>query len=444
MSTLFDAKSLLEQHHEFAHNLQCSRCQRKFDKQDVLDEHYLTHVFHCDTCGSKFNDPEQLTEHESFSHRFKCRRCPSRFSTSKDRKKHVEDVHVLECPSCSNKFNTESALLEHHATAHSFSCKECKAVFESSVNLDQHVTNFHTFKCERCKGSIFKTSAALKNHDDIAHTSPCAYCPQKFKLPQDLRLHIISKHFMKCGKCTGMYFCELKSLNEHVTAVHSTVQPKPVLDVATQTKMLRRKECPECEGSSFDSLASLEKHRSQAHRIACPHCEKVFKTSAEVVKHSNLEHMLKCTECSGLFEDQEKLTKHTAKTHLPTWTPVPAPPIEPQPTKKNPGLVGYEDSSSSASDEDELLDPQSTTQSNHMPGLEMKETGTQTTIYECDECDAIFEKEVEIELHKKHSPFHGPRALECTECRILFSNQIELLRHIESKLHRTKWVLSMI
>ena len=76
---------------------------------------------------------------------------------------------------------------------------------------------------------------------------------------------------------------------------------------------------------------------------------------------------------------------------------------------------------------------------------EYKAAATQTTAYTCDECPGVFDTEADLEFHMEHSPFHGTPGLICTECHIgPFQDQIELLRHIQSKPHKTQWVLSMV
>lgn len=115
-------------------------------------------------------------------------------------------------------------------------------------------------------------------------------------------------------------------------------------------------------------------------------------------------------------------------------------------TQAEPILLRLEnDTSSSTTSEDLVYSPATAPQIYQLPVGPMKETATQTELRKCTECgiDEFF-TEAQYKVHMKHSPFHGKPDYGCTECRIMFKNQIELLTHIESKPHRTRWVLSII
>lgn len=181
----------------------------------------------------------------------------------------------------------------------------------------------------------------------------------------------------------------------------------------------------------------------------------------DLTSHIMRTHFLRCKQCPGLrFATMKELSEHTAAKHMPVAVISTA--TQTEPTKdsviaKNLGVNQYSSESSDESFQSADSQPESEIQQVYtLPIYETRaaqtctlttyETeATQTTAYQCHECIGVFDMEADLEFHMEHSPFHGPRDLMCTECHIgPFQNQIELLKHIESKPHKTQWVLSMV
>jgi uncharacterized C2H2 Zn-finger protein len=233
--------------------------------------------------------------------------------------------------------------------------------------------------------------------------------------------HYVAKHTFRCKECSAT-FDSSKDLDVHNISSHTF-------------------KCNRCKGISFESSVALKKHEETAHTLLCPNCPQRFQVPSELSDHIIETHLLQCKKCPDVyFTSAEAKKEHKCTIDRAPQSQISNAATQTDPPEtENSGLNGYASSEASYVTSKEII-----AQVYEFPRTEFKEVATQTNIYECEECDAFFEKEEEIELHKNHSPFHGPRALGCTECLLLFPNQIELLRHIESKPHRTRWVLSMI
>lgn len=464
--TFFEIYSAFKSHEYNTHTYLCPQCPERYELGSNLTNHMLScHTFECKECGGSFGSAEKLGRHFESTHQYNCEKCKDTpFESSSALKRHEDDAHTYLCPECPQRFQVVGGLTKHIIRSHSFRCRECGGNFDSSKFLNLHVKNDHkqTILTE-CEGPFFASSTAMQSHDENAHAKTCPNFPRKFTAV-DLAKHFISSHTMNCENCPDTHFASLEAKTHHEAVTHRQSLSQPISSAsnsglplkvpcpsckASFESAVRLKEyqtsalnlsCSQCVGSSFDTLGTLKRHYDTTYH--CPLCDTTFETrhTEGIRLHAADCHMSKCTVCSGFFTDQETLRKHIAQRHdstsSTTTTKIETPEMG---HKKDSYLVDVSILDSDASEE--FVDaPLSPYQIYCLP----TETGTQTQLFDCKQCSAVFEKQSELDVHNRHSPFHGERVTRCIECNLLFPDQIQLLRHIESKPHGTRWVLSMI
>lgn len=416
----FDMRANFNAHYSANHSFQCQKCHSTFDTLEILNVHVARmHVFDCEKCRLQFDSTALLSQHFASTHVFKCSSCSEEFGTADACAKHTNTQHEIKCPTCKRTFDTPLALLEH-AKAHVYRCYECKGGFDSKLELNKHRTSAHAVlaKCEFCP-ALFKSEEDLAEHapqhqstssEDRQLKYLCPNCAEEYESLVNLTVHIINAHFLRCKKCPDFRFISLQELAEHTASTHPPVE--------VLSKAVVQYPCSTCS-TSYESSVDLANHVLQAH-------------------------FLRCKQCSGLrFSTLQELSEYTAQMHMPV-------PISSTGTQtesdnvlnKKLGLEEYHTDTSS----DQSFQSAKSSEPLVTQILQHYESKVvQTTEYRCDECETVFEDEEELEVHMEHSPFHGEPGLFCTECFIgPYQNQIELLKHIESKPHKTKWVLSMI
>jgi hypothetical protein len=261
-----------------------------------------------------------------------------------------------------------------------------------------------------------------------------------------------------CPEAFAKHFVTESALDKHQLDAHAQskleeAERKAGLRVSpdprTQNSLLN---CDVC-GGFFHSTALLQDHKRKWHTIRCDDCFGViFKDSDGLKKHQKEVHILPCTTCGERFFHGMLAPAHSGRCLK----------CEMKPNRTFVDLLGLGDTSdldtsnvsttpSGVAPSSEYHTAPSPTRSSLAPekpnSAESKhcyvEASTQTTIYNCDACVTVFENDEDLENHIKSSTFHEPRILDCYECSLPFPDQIALLKHLESKPHKTLWVLSM-
>lgn len=482
----FDMRTKFTAHCDAKHSFECKKCRSTFDTPEVLNMHVARiHVFDCEKCGLQFDSTELLSRHFVSTHIFKCSSCSEEFETADVCAKHSHAQHNIMCPTCKKTFATPLALLVH-AKTHVYRCHECKGRFDSRLELNRHRTSTHPtlIKCEICP-ALFKSGEDLAEHglqhhsaDQMAPTSSndrqmkylCPNCAEEYDSLVNLTLHISNAHFLRCKMCPGLRFTSLHEFSEHTAQAHPVVEAKSSNDdnncpdcskpfetpamLVVHFTAAHFLECAVCPSALFPSEQALDEHVKSLHlsetessnpivKYSCPTCSTSYDSAIDLAHHVLRAHFLRCTQCSGLrFSTLQELSEHTVQTHMPVLISSTGTQTEPENFLAE--KLGLDKYCTDTSDESFQSTTSQQPPLNH--NLQQYESKmVQTAEYRCDNCVAVFEDEEELEVHMEHSPFHGEPALFCTECYIgPYQDQIELLKHIESKTHKTKWVLSMI
>ncbi|CZR69480.1 uncharacterized protein PAC_19380 [Phialocephala subalpina] len=440
-------------HYQSTHVTTCSRCHAEFTSQELLRVHFArAHVFPCEKCGLKCDSSAELSEHFAETHIFKCTACHEKFSTVEGRERHHRFHHEIECPNCSEKLETPLALLEHLRT-HVHRCVDCDSGFDSQAKLEKHKEEWHTnvkskLKCSGC-AETFESPVLLLEHSKSAHRIQCEKCNGTFSDEETLSSRELAHHttILKCPMC-NIEAENNNGLTDHVAQAH----PKAAL-LDSHLVIIKCEECAALFRTSEDLAEHIKLHRLATSgqdvpsKYKCINCEKDFGSQMDLATHILHAHFLRCKQCTGLrFASLQELSEHTAKMHMPVPVLSSSTQTDPVPDPVRTAELGLEsyNTSTDTSSEDSFHDAP-LPQTYALPQTEINELATQTTEHRCDACVAMFDNEEELDQHLENSPFHGPPALHCDECQIgPFRDQLELLKHIESKPHETKWVLSII
>ncbi|KIY64141.1 hypothetical protein CYLTODRAFT_113225 [Cylindrobasidium torrendii FP15055 ss-10] len=329
----------------------CSQCRRSFTTKSTLHSHCIEQDDHlyCADCKHLFFDAAFLSKHLAstahvvgggpepvtcyFCHRdyvhwgrmlchclklddhFFCNiECGRIFATAPQLQQHMKDTghrHEAKYDSQFDGYDT-------------FRCKRCVLYFESKADMDTHLDRMHNWCFECARG--FKSTAHRDQHkDSIAHkprTIKCALCPQLFKEPSSVALHVES------GECTAGLdrrqvtqavqalkvrpsiligddsdsdenageisdVTEIFSSATAASAITSLSYGTVTAEVATEDAFNGISyECPTCE-RTFGTLASLNLHlKSAAHdsdKFKCPDCSTQFTLLSGLIQHLESE-----------------------------------------------------------------------------------------------------------------------------------------------------------
>jgi DNA-directed RNA polymerase subunit RPC12/RpoP len=409
-----------------------------FDTRADFTTHFsATHSFKCDLCSTTFDTLANKEDHTRASHI--CAKCQAIFGNQESLKVHVAQAHVFLCEKGQQHFDSTAQLAEHYTATHIFKCLSCNEEFETATARTKHRHAQHELKCPDCQGT-FDTSSALLKHGK-SHWYHCEKCSAAFETKLALSEHNTSGHSLKCSKCVQV-FESIASLVDHAS-IHA------------QGGLIKSELCPAFFKTSNAHTDHTKEHESTSTptkknglKYSCPNCEKEYTSVIDLTGHIMHAHFLQCKQCPGLrFASLQELSEHTAAKHMPV--PVVSTATQTEPTKdivlaKSLGIDTYNSYSSDESFQSAHSSQQTPiAQVYTLPVYETKEV--QTTKYRCGNCVGAFDTEEDLALHIDNSPFHGTPDLSCTECHIdPFQNQIELLKHIESKLHKTQWILCVV
>jgi hypothetical protein len=475
----------LSMHNTAVHTLPCSSCKKTFRSTKALEAHNdKAHRWRCEECDRTFKECVARDAHfkSSLAHNIICPSCKMLFKSQAVFQKHQLAAHETQCQRCEKKKTVDTKVLEHHTkNVHCIACQHCAMTFCTHEALQTHSLESHRFECSKCS-LTFPTRPALQEHHDEAHVFGYSTCLQNFDNGGDRSEHVKSMHSIECNKHTEpmlsgaplilhekqptkqetITVSSFQTSNQVFTVHEELGYDENVLDIFSSSGPFdsspnqldhfglmhdtRRVEeivtLVETSGIEMMGLSSLETTKSDsstdcsisrpslglpAVTLRCPSCTHQPDDLQTFLEHYHFVHMFNCFDCGATFDNTTLLENHEASTHLSK-----VPKFDPDTGNKISGSYSPDFSLSNLPPAYQLAE------------IEARQTGTQTTLYPCGECAAVLESEQEFEIHMKHSPFHGKEALSCIECMLHFPNQIKLLQHLDSKLHRTKWVLVMV
>ncbi|XP_066993964.2 zinc finger protein 62 homolog isoform X2 [Anabrus simplex] len=204
---------------------------------------------------------------------YDCSICSRKFHYSGSRDKHIlmhsrDETNGWKCIVCGEQFFQPKLLLKH-MTQHEpeVKCHLCNEIFSKQSFLKAHLKSHISeegrkrFKCNLC--SVYcSTPSGLRVHHRI-HTGErpysCALCSKKFKRLQAVKKHVLVVHrgsaleYRKCCDCP-MKFSNAGNLLRHFLRIHRHV---------------RRYVCGVC-GSRYGQNQDLRRHFKVKHQMEMP------------------------------------------------------------------------------------------------------------------------------------------------------------------------------
>ncbi|XP_052000078.1 uncharacterized protein LOC127656002 [Xyrauchen texanus] len=406
----------------------CKFCTKSFSRPRYLRRHILTHTevkpYRCKTCESCFSRYDHLKLHQT-----RCRG-KSRLEvrvvkmsldslTTSCQSKEQQENEALQCKICSKQLSTLSDLKSHmtmlHITDKPFPCKRCGKSYSSIKTLRKHNL---TIKCKRvlkeseqsAKNNVpnqpcRETSKLLQRiqvHYINKFKYQCEYCPRRFKLPGQLKVHLRLHTGEKpygCANC-GEHFIRTDYLKRHLI--------KCIGKGKSQEKVL----CDNC-GGLFTRDALL------VHQNTCV----VSSKSSEVVRNAKSPIKIKgfsCTFCSDRFLLFSQLQQHFLSKHRSD-----------QPQESNEGQQQLESSNPQVIKQEPVDEEyeQNQPSSSQKPAKEQckKSYKDLNKPLECPQCHMRFVNTSGLGRHMRiHS---GVYPLSCKKCHIGFWSKKSMENH---------------
>jgi len=265
-------------------NVKCPKCDLKFFKANLLEEHLKLHdgkkAKQCPVCQKSFNSNYHFKTHmRTHSHvkPFCCavKDCRKEFVDSSSLRRH-QAIHTGEksfkCGKCGKAFTDRSSRKRHeylHENPISITCSICSKKFTRKSQLRKHTAKFHpaaVFQEDSLKGSS-------KEDESKGALNECPECKAVFKRPSKLAQHML---------------------------VHSGVKPY---------------QCDECE-KTFARKTNLQLHKrthtgEKPH--ACARCGRCFSDVSAFRRHCRThtgERPYSCSLCGGAFTQASTLYNH--------------------------------------------------------------------------------------------------------------------------------------
>lgn len=312
---------------ENGETFKCKFCTKSFLRARYLRRHILTHTeakpYRCKTCESCFSRYDHLKLHQA--------RCRGKrqlevrvekmsldsLSTS-PQSKTQEDGDALQCKVCSKQLSTPSDLKRHmamlHITDKPFPCKRCGKTYSSQKTLSRHNL---TIRCKK----ISKQSMPLAKND--LQTQPgreaskllqriqvhymnkfkyqCEYCPRRFKLSGQLKVHVRLHTGEKpygCANC-GEHFIRTDYLKRHLAKCSGMGENQEKIlcdkcgDLFTRdTLSVHQKMCVISSKSSGSSQQVNDKDKSptKIKGFSCANCSDRFLLFSQLQQHFLAKH----------------------------------------------------------------------------------------------------------------------------------------------------------
>lgn len=353
---LFQSRSQLRNHVRKQHRPQpggnlpvaliCPECRKSFMRSSLLKRHckavhdrLLSHA--CTRCPKRFSTERQRQRHLAIVHRsemtedelhsltliqrYVCEECAYSTYSSKTIRRHVyghtgQFPHV--CDECGRGFVFRFELTTHRSRDHRherYTCERCPRAFYSHDRFERHISAHDGgwgFACPTC-GQLYETQGYLESHQ-LIHSEQrpyeCSKCGKRFKTPQGLTFHNVGYHQSRsyvrnaehwqyrCYEC-DISFKYMSSLHAH-NACHHVHQEQ-------------RLECQYCS-VKFSSKMTLSQHIRNHTREKvvhqCGECKKTFGSYSTLKRHKIINHARKqnavCPICGKSCTSEWNLRQH--------------------------------------------------------------------------------------------------------------------------------------
>ncbi|CAH1793091.1 unnamed protein product [Owenia fusiformis] len=303
-------------HYSQVHGLfGCRKCSDKFQSQEALDQHILTHGV-----WQEYDDKMKETDDDRW---FNCDACSVRCDTRAVLKQHMNIVHNVDnpyhCTACRMWFVTENAYFDHRnnrLSCHSrknrgnslaiVTCKQCGKTMKAP-QLKNHM-KLHTCKEEDIEHDVdkyFAKKIEVEVDGEMTERYQCHYCDNIYDSEATANNHLhrhINLFICKICKMTFISFA--------LWRVHGNVHGDP------------KYICHIC-GSQFKHRSQLTSHKEiHIAPIVCELCGKHFKTKPNLLNHKRGVHeqtteRFQCDQCPQIFHLKNRLNRHVLSHSKP-------------------------------------------------------------------------------------------------------------------------------
>ncbi|VDC03755.1 unnamed protein product [Peniophora sp. CBMAI 1063] len=221
----FENRRDFTKHCKNVHSLQCLLCDRKYDSQRALDQHYRDSIVHphCE-CGEGFPDKFSLQAHLQAGHKDEVSVDPSEPANnpgSTHAPLQPPGAAQHRCAPCNKTYGSEKALKQHYrdSVLHP-NCQYCEEAFSGVDVLEHHVVTMHAaepsserlphsvpedsfkrgLRCELCNRKYVSEKALDQHYRDSPRHPTCEHCDASFPDLRAREAHVIEVHKAGRGK----------------------------------------------------------------------------------------------------------------------------------------------------------------------------------------------------------------------------------------------------
>ncbi|XP_051720368.1 zinc finger protein 1035 [Ctenopharyngodon idella] len=419
-------KGITVVHGENGESLKCKFCTKSFLRARNLRHHILTHTevkpYRCKTCESCFSRYDHLKLHQA-----RCRgkrRLEVRVvkmsldSLNTSSQSRTQEGDPLQCTVCLKRLSTQSDLKRHmamlHITDKPFPCKRCGKTYSTKKTLSRHNL---TIRCKKVSKESVPSATNNVQNQPCRETSKllqriqvhymnkfkyqCEYCPRRFKLSGQLKVHVRLHTGEKpygCANC-GEHFIRTDYLKRHLAKCNGKGENQEKVlcdkcgDLFTQdTLSVHQKTCVVSSKSSGSSQ-EVNKSPTKIKGFSCANCSDRFLLFSQLQQHFLAKH--RSDQPQESINDQQQLTS----SHLEI-------------IKQEPVDEGYGQNQESSS-----------------PIRERRACSNKdiSKPLKCPQCNMRFSKRAGLGMHMRIH--NGVYPLSCTKCHVGFWTKKTMEKH---------------
>ena len=233
----------------------------------------------------------------------------------------------------------------------------------------------------------------------------CSKCPRTFKYFKTFQSHE-EMHDMThtCPKCQSGF------ATAEILSSHLELHKRQGDEISKSNKGISELNCSHC-GKVFDTGYKLNRHIARAHELksgyACPYCERAFRYKSEVQAHTKI-HIgpFNCSFCVDKYTTRKELLEHVRKEHAFKTFICPICNAKCGCKKRFKEHVRQE-------------------HSERVGGSLLLEAFRE---YNCNECDAKFEKPSLLLRHQQRHT--GKKPFACSFCSVEFYSKSKMNEHL--------------
>ncbi|XP_067304806.1 zinc finger protein 1035 [Pseudorasbora parva] len=425
-SIFTEVKNQKEDTVENGEGLKCKFCTKSFLRARNLRHHILTHTevkpYRCKTCESCFSRYDHLKLHQA-----RCRgkrRLEVRVvkmnldSLNTSSQSTTPEGDPLQCTVCLKRLSTQSDLKRHmamlHITDKPFPCKRCGKTYSSKKTLARHN---HNIRCKKISKESMPSATNNVRNQPCRETSKllqriqvhymnkfkylCEYCPRRFKLSGQLKVHVRLHTGEKpygCANC-GEHFIRTDYLKRHLAKCSGKGE--------NQEKVL----CDKC-GDLFTREAL------SVHQKTCVVSSKSSGSSQEVNKSPTKIKGFSCANCSDRFLLFSQLQQHFLAKHR-SDQPQESVNNQQQSISSHPQVIKQEPVDEGYGQNQE--------RSSEIKERRACSNGDLSKPLKCPQCNMRFSKSTGLGMHMRIH--NGVYPLSCTKCHIGFWTKKTMEKH---------------